>query len=185
MIKKIKTITISLIAIFILPLIAHSEYFRIETRYSSFWPSEGVFKEIYGQEYMFGGTIDIKIWKAINLWFSASQYNKIGNLSLSKRETEITISPIIAGIKFMSAGKSAKSYIAIGIGDYKYKEISPLGEVDQREQGYIGELGVLVKIIRGLFINIFGSFSYCEVMPQEIKVDIGGINAGIGLGYEF
>lgn len=48
-----------------------------------------------------------------------------------------------------------------------------------------GQAGCFFKIVGGLLLDFSLNYSYRTVKPQEIKADIGGIQAGIGLGYQF
>jgi len=34
-------------------------------------------------------------------------------------------------------------------------------------------------------IDLYLSYSYCKIKPADFEINIGGIEAGIGIGYKF
>ena len=163
----------------------YGQSFRMKFNASYFHPQEEIFREIYGGGISYGGEIDIKILKSTYLWFGADYFSKTGNLTLTREDTEITIVPIIAGLKFILRGRKTKVYLGFGLGSFQYKEINPIGEVKESSLGYTGQLGILFKVGGSLIFDVFGNYSYCRVMPQDIQVNIGGIRGGLGIGFEF
>lgn len=160
-----------------------NNYVKIGANYFS--PSEKSFKDIYGEGVTFGAEINIKLWKFISLWLAGNYYSKKGNLPFTKESTEMTLFPIGGGIKLILQKNVINPYIGIGPVLYIYKENNPIGVADGTGIGIIGEIGCYFRIIGGLLIDTSVNYSYCEVKPQKIKADLGGIQAGIGLGYAF
>jgi len=68
---------------------------------------------------------------------------------------------------------------------YIYKEKNPIGVADGTGIGIMGELGCYFRIAGGFLIDASVYYSYCEVKPQKIKKDLGGVRVGMGLGYSF
>jgi hypothetical protein len=121
-----KTLVFVAIMIVFVSVFSVGETVRIEAKASYFYPTDAAFREIYGQGLEYGGEISIKIIKSIEVWIGGSRYLRKGKLTLTREATEITISPLFVGLKFLSSGKSAKGYLALGIGKYSYKETNPL-----------------------------------------------------------
>ena len=48
-----------------------------------------------------------------------------------------------------------------------------------------GDDVLIPKVIKGLFFDIFGEYSYCKMTPADFTINIGGMTAGVGVGYEF
>jgi hypothetical protein len=180
-----KTLVFVAIMIVFVSVFSVGETVRIEAKASYFYPTDAAFREIYGQGLEYGGEISIKIIKSIEVWIGGSRYLRKGKLTLTREATEITISPLFVGLKFLSSGKSAKGYLALGIGKYSYKETNPLNEIDESAWGYLGRVGMILKLFGPLIADFFVGYTHCEVMPAEVKANLGGIHGGIGLGVEF
>jgi hypothetical protein len=150
-----------------------------------FFPSEKSFKDIYGEGVAIGGEIDIKLWKFIDLWLIGNYYSKKGHLPFTKEETKMTLIPIGGGPKIRFQSGITNIYIGLGPVFYVYKEKNPIGVAKGTGTGIIGQAGCYFNIIDGLLFDVSVNYSYCSVKPQKLKADLGGIQAGLSLGYEF
>ena len=157
----------------------------IKVRANYFSPSEQSFKNMYGGGITIGGEINIKIWKFIGLWLIGNHYSKKGSLPFTKESTEMTLIPIGGGLKLRFQSGVINPYIGIGPVIYIYEEKNPIGAAKGSKAGIIGQAGCYFRIIGGLLFDVSINYSYCKVKPQKIKADLGGIQAGIGLGFEF
>jgi len=155
---------------------------RVEGKVAYFIKTDKAFRDIYGTGTIYGGEINIGILKYLELWAGGRYYRKKGELAVTKEMTEITLFPLEFGLKLRD--RSGGGYIGIGIRSYQYKETNPIGEVKGNSLGILGQLGLLLKITNGFMLDIYLSYSHCEVKPQNIKVNIGGGEVGIGLGFE-
>lgn len=160
-----------------------NNHIKISTNYFS--PSEKSFKEIYGEGVTFGAEVNIKIWKFIDLWLIGNYYSKERSLPFSKEKTKMRLIPIGAGPKFRLKKGALNPYLGFGPVIYLYEEKNPIGTADGTGIGIIGEIGCYFRIISGLLIDASLNYSSCKVKPQNIESDLGGIQVGIGLGYEF
>jgi hypothetical protein len=159
---------------------------RIEAKAKYFMPSEQAFKDIYGSGVMYGGEIGIGIWQNFELCVTANTFTKNGELTFTEEETTLKIMPAGIGIKYVHpAGATVDIYGGIGISYYSYKEENPIGNVSTNKIGYFGTIGTYVKVIDGLFVDLFLDYSYCKIKPEELSVNIGGLGVGAGIGFEF
>jgi len=179
-----KLIGIIAITIFLSGL-ANAAGFMVELKAQYFTPSEKAFKDVYGSQMTFGGEIGIHLGKGISIWAGGDYFSRKGKLSFTEEETKMQIIPLYVGIKYRFSAGKINPYLGLGIGYFQYKESNPIGKIEEGDMGYIGEVGCLFKIKGGLFFDIKGSYSYCKVKPAEIKAALGGLKAGIGLGFEF
>lgn len=163
----------------------YAENFSIEVKGSYFNPSEAVFKDIYGGGFKLGGELTIGILKNLQLWFEGSYFSQNGELTYTKEETSLQIIPLGGGLKYKLKAGILSLYGGAGINYYQYKESNILGEVSKSGIGYVGKIGVIVKIFKGTFLDLLGEYSYCKMTPAAFSINIGGIAAGIGLGFEF
>lgn len=165
--------------------LSYAKGFSIEARGYYFQPTDQYFKDIYGKAVSFGGEIGINVWKGVNIWIGGDYLSKKGKLTFTEEETELQVIPITCGVRFQFTESGLIPYVGIGIGYFKYKETNPIDSVEKGDVGYIGKVGCFFKIMGGLFFDIEGSYSYCRVKPAEVEADLGGLKAGIGLGFEF
>jgi len=150
-----------------------------------FIPSEQSFKDVYSGGMTVGGEINIKLWKFIDLWLSGNYYSQKGNLPVTGEETTMRLIPIGGGLKLRFREGIINPYLGFGSLVCFYKETNPIGVAEGTGVGVIGQVGCFFKITGGLLFDLSLNYSYCTVKPQKIKADIGGIQAGISLGYEF
>jgi outer membrane protein W len=134
---------------------------------------------------MYGGGIDFGISKIIHIWTGAMAYHGKGELTLTKESTQITLIPLEAGLIFQIPEKRgiANLYFGIGAQYYQYREENPLAAIKGEAWGITGRVGVALKISARFMIDMHINYSHCEVKPLDIKANLGGYQAGIGLGY--
>ena len=165
--------------------LTYADGFFIEAKGNYCQPTDQYFKDIYGSGITYGGEIGIILWKWIGVWAGGDYFNKKGKMTFTEEETKIQITPIYGGIRFQLPNSSISPYLGFGFGYFQYKETNPIGKVEKGDIGYIGQVGCIFKIKGALFFDINGSYSYCKVKPVDIEADLGGLKAGIGLGFEF
>jgi len=157
----------------------------IELRGNYFSPSEKAFQDIYGGGMRYAGELTFGIWKNLQLWIEGNYFSKDGELTFTKEETSLQIIPIGSGIKYTFPAGIFSIYAGAGINYYLYKESNILGEVSKGGLGFVGKIGVMVTVIKGLFFDLYGEYSHCKITPDDFTINIGGMAAGIGLGYKF
>ncbi len=179
-----KTIFIILAVIF-LSVIVYATDITVELQGHYFYPSEKAFKDIYGGGMVVGGEISVGIWRNFELWFGGSYFSKKGELTFTREETELEIYPIGGGLKYKLSTGIFDLYAGAGLNYYWYKESNPLGDVSEGGLGCTGKIGSYVRITGGFLIDLYLNYSYCKVKPADFEIDIGGIEAGMGIGYRF
>lgn len=173
-------------AFFLLPVSGWGEGRNdINVRVNYFFPSERSFQDIYGQSLSFSGEMNFKLWKSFYLWLMGSYYTQEGNLPSTRERTEMTLIPLGGGVKLKFQAGSISPYIGLGPVVFVYRESNSIGMAKGTRTGFIGQAGFNVKISGSLFFDISVNYSYCKVKPQNIEAGIGGIQAGLGIGYLF
>ncbi|MFB0564315.1 MAG: hypothetical protein ACETWK_01385 [Candidatus Aminicenantaceae bacterium] len=179
-----KTIT-TVVALILFSGLLSAKGIIFELKGSYFSPSEKAFKDIYGGGITYGGEVTFDMWRNIELWLGGSYFTKKGKLTFTKEETKLELIPLGGGLKFRISKGNVIFYGGAGLHYYQYKESNPIGKTSKGRVGYIGKLGSFVKVSGGLLIDLYVRYSYCKLKPADYKVNIGGIEGGIGLGYEF
>ncbi|KON28648.1 hypothetical protein AC481_00750 [miscellaneous Crenarchaeota group archaeon SMTZ-80] len=161
------------------------DHFSIEATGCYFQPTEQAFKDVYGGGMSYGVEFGVTVWRWIGLWLGGDYFSNKGESTFSKDRVELQIIPIHGGLKFQIQNSRLRPYAGAGIGYFKYEETTPFSKVDKGEIGYIGQLGCLLKVGGGLFFDFKGSYSYCGAKPKDMRANLGGLKAGVGVGVEF
>ena len=179
-----KMISIAAI-LFLLSGIGYAGDVIFKVKGSYFHPSDKAFKDIYGGGVMYGVEAGAEIRKNLEIWVGGRYFSKKGKLSLTREETKLKIIPIEGGLRYTLSLRSANLYGGIGISYYLYKETNPIGNVDWGELGAVARVGSFVEMNQRWTIDFYVSYSYCKMRPADFKINIGGIEAGIGIGYRY
>lgn len=151
-----------------------------------FGPTEKEFKEIYGGGLMYGGEVNVGIMKNIVVWAGGNYFTKRGELTFTQETTTLSLLPLGVGVKFRVKAGALHLYAGGGIRHYNFKESNePMGVAKKGRIGYMGTIGGIIRVARKWVIDLYVNYSYCRMTPAFFTVNIGGIEAGIGFGYEF
>lgn len=180
-----KKLTLIIAIAILLSGLADASDFTLKVKGNYFSPSEKAFKDIYGGGWVYGGEANFGIWKNLKLWVGTSFFSKKGELSFTGEETKVRIIPIGGGVKYVSSVGGINYYSGIGINYYLYKETNPIGDASKGGFGIVGIIGSFMKVTGGLIIDLYINYSYCKMKPADYRINIGGFEAGIGIGYEF
>lgn len=174
-----------LIILFLSPGEIRAATLRAEIKGAYFSPTDNAFKDIYGQGKTFGAEVGLKFNRFIGLWVSAENFSKKGKMTFTQEETTLKIMPLSAGLSFELGLGFVSPYAHLGVGYFHYEESNVLGQVKKNNVGYVGQIGLLIKTIGPLYLDLFGQYSSCKVKPLELEADLGGLKAGVGLGLQF
>ncbi len=167
------------------PSIAKEGNFFIEIKGTYFLPSKTVFKDTYKNRWMGEGEFTARVFKFIELWLGGNYYRGNGKLPFSDEDTSMTLIGLVGGLKFKAAIGAFRPYLGIGPLVYFYKERNPIGTAKGNKIGFIGQAGINFFFSKSLFLDCSLSYTRCEVQPQRVKTDLGGLYGGIGLGFAF
>lgn len=190
--KKTKIrIIFAVIGFLLLSSVMKAEIARLEISGSYFFPSEKVFRDIYGPGGEFGLDIGRAIWKNIEFHLEAQFYTQSGELTFTRERTRVKILPLGAHLRYVFLKKGLHFYAGTGLCYCFFQEKNPIGKVDDGRLGLSARIGGykkikgLKKFIKHFIIDAYVSYRYCEIKPAEVKIDIGGASFGMALGFEF
>ena len=164
---------------------ARAEGFSITAKGGYFAPSDSIFRDIYGNGMSWGGELGFRLSRRLAVWAGADYFSRSGKLVFTQEETRIRIVPLTAGLKFEFPVSRLRPYAGLGIGYFRYKETNSIGTVEKGDIGLCGRIGLLIKLGSAFFVDVQGTWTSCQVQPIEVKANLGGIQAGLGLGFEF
>ncbi len=164
---------------------AAGETVSFEIQAARFRPVDSAFREIYGSGPAFGVQFDLNLWGGLGFWATAGRFKRDGELTLSGETTTITLTPLAAGARYALGTRRLKTSIGLGIVFIRYREESPLGKVDEGDFGFVGQAGFLVGLLGPLYADLQARYTKCVAEPAGVKADLGGFQAGLGLGLRF
>jgi opacity protein-like surface antigen len=177
---------LALLIILFTPVSAFASDYRIELKTSCFKPSEQVFKDVYGGGAMFGIKAEkSRVYKKFGIIVEAGYFEKKGELTFTKEETTVQITFLGPGITYRYTKGRFDLYGGAGFRYYHFKEENPLGHAQKGGVGYFLSVGTYIHIMKNFYADVGINYSGCKVKPAELEVEIGGIEAGIGLAYKF
>lgn len=160
--------------------------YRMELKMSYFNPSKKVFKDIYGSGSMYGIKAERnRIYKKFGITVEAGYFEKRGKLTFTQEDTTVKIAFLGPGIIYQHTKGRFDLYGGAGFRYYYFEERNPIGHVSQGKWGYFISLGSYIHITKKFWADLSVSYSGCQVKPADLEVEIGGLEAGIGLAYEF
>lgn len=152
---------------------------------SYFNPSEQAFREIYGSGIMFGGELAFKIWNSLDIWLDGNYLKRTGELTYTQEETKLRIIPVTFGLRYRFTSGVTNLYLGLGACYFMFHESNIIGDVDKGGIGFKGKMGSFFSITRNLFFGLSVSYSYGKMTPAYFTINVGGIEAEAGIGFEF
>jgi len=150
-----------------------------------FMPSEQSFKDIYGSGLGYGGELNFGLWKSVSVWIIGNYYANDGSLPVTAEDTTLSLVALGGGPKIRLSQGRIGPYLGIGPVAYFFKEENPIGIADGTGFGFIGQLGFSFQVVGGLILDASLNYTYCQVQPQNVKANVGGLQLGLSIGYTF
>jgi hypothetical protein len=146
-------------------------------------------RDVYKMGLVVGADLTVPVWKGLSLWAGADYYNKKGKLSFTLEDTTLRVVPFFAGFKLQAVSSSFRPYLALAAGYFLFKETNVLGTVSGSKIGPLAQLGLLVRIKGAVWLDVHGRFTSVRYKnaeePEPLTADIGGIQGGLGLAFQF
>lgn len=187
---KAHTICLVLLSSYIAPLMAGDNKSRIEVRAADFYHSSKLMREIYGDNgvsYQVEASSQLR--EHLMGWVNFAWFSDQGKSLGFEDPTHVRIPNLSIGIKFpYQVSPSLIPYVGIGpsLGRISLKNQSQCSpeRISKLAIGGILKIGSYFNINEHVFINIFADYLY-QPVHFETTVDLGGIQAGGGLGVRF
>jgi len=160
--------------------------YRVELEMNYFNPSKQIFKDVYGSGVIYGIKAEkSNVFKKFGLIVETGYFQKRGKLTFTREGTTVKIFYLGPGITYHYSKGIFDMYGGAGIRYYRFEERNPLGHTQQGKLGYFISLGSYVHLWKHFYADLAFNYSRCQVKPADLKVEIGGLEAGIGLAYKF
>lgn len=165
---------------------AFASDYRIELKMNYFNPSKQIFKDVYGTGSMIGiKAAKIHVYKKFGLIVETGYLNEKGTLTFTRENTAVRIFFLGPGIIYQHSEGRFDMYAGAGLRYYRFQERNPIGKAKQGKLGYFISLGTYIHIMKSFYADVGINYSICKVKPADLNVEIGGLEVGIGVAYEF
>jgi len=151
---------------------------------------DSLYRELYGKgNFMFGVFLSFEVKRTLELRGEWNYFRDKGEMTLSKEEITFTmIMPFVLGarIKFIETNELGL-YIGAGLGVFYYKESFPprFEKFSESATSFHLEGGSYLNFIHRVYLDLNIRYIKADVAPYEETMKLGGVKAGIGIGYRF
>lgn len=172
------------------PVFAEIESFHIDGRVSAFFPSDKLFRKIYGDCLV---NYEIEIGKVFcnnyELWANVGWLSKHGKSSPLLDKTRFENTTLSAGGKYIyPINACLQLYLGLGInGSFVHVHNNShyvKRNVNKEGVGGVAKLGLYYELYDNLFLEIFSDYLY-QRMHFRRNIQIGGVKVGGGVGFTF
>lgn len=164
----------------------------IGLRYGKYFMGSEVFNQVYGGEVAsYGFSISKTVIKKDNhnflLGIGFSRIYATGESTVTKDTTKFSMIPISFYTQFMANHVYVVPYVGIGADLLQYKETSDVHRTSGSTLGYHLEGGAYIKIpqIKFLMFKLYVKLSKGVTQEENIEIDLGGLEFGLGLSFSF
>lgn len=180
-----KTILIVL-GLWLMAGLVQAKGFRVEIKGSYFSSENSIFRDVYGSAAKFGLEAGLGIAKNVSIWVGLDYLRKSGELTESKEETRVWITPLTLGVRYeIPAGEKLRFHVAAGIQEVFFKEEASLGTVKENALGFIVKGGGMYRLTKTVGVGLFLAWSTCKMTHGDVEFKVGGLDLGAGVEIRF
>ena len=167
---------------------AWSSAVTFEARLGYFVPAGAGLRDVYKNGLTLGAELTVPLSKGLSAWVGVDYFQKDGKLTFTQENTTIRIMPLFAGLKLQSMAASVRPYAAAAAGCFLYKETNIIGTASGQRIGFLGQLGLLIKIKGRAWLDISTRYTWAEFKSggeEPFTTQLGGFQVGLGVAVGF
>jgi hypothetical protein len=159
-----------------------------------YFMQDEVFQESYGKSALFLGAeipfrLPLKSFKNLVGVFNFRSMNDKGNTSLTEEEIKLNLIFFSLSLRYVMNFNKFRPFLGPGI-DYilykeKYPETFPVESMNGSTFGFHLQGGSYYHFSSSLSAIIYFKYNMAEALEEEVKVNLGGTEWGVGLVYYF
>lgn len=153
-----------------------------------FFPSDDIFREVYGSGLILGLDVSVPLTGVLDLWAGADYLGQSGLLPVSEEATTVRVVPVFAGLRARLGGKKVQPYLGAAAAYFLFHEENPIGSVSEGALGLVTQAGLLARLGGAVWIDLFAGYRAGTVSTDgddPLEAKLGGLSAGLGLAYRF
>jgi hypothetical protein len=148
-------------------------------------PQDKDFRDIYGGGITYGFELSSPVSRNFEMWIEVGHFSREGRLTYTKEKTTLRIIPIGGGLRYLFSAGRWRFQAGLGLDYFFFRESNALGTVLAGKLGLAGTIGSNFALSERVVIDIGLRYSYCQMKPEDLKFNIGGMGVGVGLAYQF
>lgn len=160
-----------------------------------YFMQDEAFKDVYGSSsFFFGGEysfiIPVKEFKrALDASISFKYLRKTGLTTYTEEELRFRMTHFSFSVRYLIDLKKFTPFIGPGI-DYivykeTYPETFPIESVGSSDVGFHIQGGTYFELTPALFARAYFKFNISKTLSEDIEVNLGGIEWGLGIAFRF
>lgn len=154
-----------------------------------YMPSDSAYKDLYGQgNLMFGGSLGFELIRILEVRLEGGYFQDSGKMNLTGEDLKFSFFAGSLGARFRFVeGKALQPYVGAGVAMYSYKEDLParLEDVSKTAVGFQGEAGIYYALSAKVLLDLNFRYVLMNTKPLNESVKLGGLRAGLGVGFQF
>jgi hypothetical protein len=149
-----------------------------EPRFDAVYPSGGI---------MPGLALSVAIVSDFNLYLEAKYYSRQGELTFSKEKTNFYMIPVSLGLRYIFPLGMFNPYLGGGVDYYFFNEDNPIGTLLTSTPGYHLSGGIYFRFSQSvpLMLGLKAKYTWARTTNNDIQVQLGGLEYGVGLTLVF
>lgn len=173
---------------------AYEKSFSIGLAGGIYIVQEEAFKEVYGKTApFFGGegifAFPLSAEDNLAVSLGVNYIFATGETTYTKEEVKLRIIPASLSLAYVRNLKGFRPFASLGVDYFSYKEILPetfaVTSVTGTAFGFNVQLGTFVRLVDSLSAKVYFKFRSAKATVEEIEVNLGGSELGVGLFYSF
>lgn len=182
---------ISILVLFLMVPIYSAGSFSISFTGNYLSPSDDDYKDIYGSSVFFPELkLGYKIFNNFYLWAGYGMFSATGETPELKEETKSNQNFLSFGAGYNGDFTKKLGYIVeLGAVSISYKEEAMELEISKKAFGFRADVGLVYNISSTFFAVVSAGYMSASdtitVEGEDVKVKLGGVKGGIGVGIKF
>jgi uncharacterized protein YgiM (DUF1202 family) len=150
-----------------------------------FLAADSAYTDVYQNGLIYGGELRIGGNKIVG-WLEGSYRSEKGELTYTKEPTDVSVLAIEAGALYRFMAGNLNPYAGAGIGYVMFKEENEaIGQVKQNTIGFCLVGGASTFLGKSFIVDARLKYQFCSMKPADFDIQIGGLTAGIGIGFRW
>jgi uncharacterized protein YgiM (DUF1202 family) len=150
-----------------------------------FVSADSAYTDVYRNGLVYGGELRLG-GKALAGWLEGTYRAETGELTYTKEKTEVSVLAAEAGFLCRFTAGDFDPYAGAGFGLFMFKEKSEaIGRAEQNKVGFCLVGGAAWSPGGGFVVDARLKYEFCPMKPADFDIEVGGLTAGLGIGFRW